>query len=63
MNVIQNPSLSFIRTREDDRAIGHESQEAKENPQALGTNAKLLPEPEAHVNFFFSCLTEGRRKS
>ena len=53
MNVIQNPSPGFIRTREGDGAIGHESQEAKENPQASGTNAKLLPEPKAPINSFF----------
>lgn len=53
MNVIQNPSLSFIRTREGDRTVGHDSKEAKENPQASGTNAKLLSEPKAHINFFF----------
>lgn len=51
MSVIQNPSPSFIRTREGDRPIGHDSKEAKENPQASGTNAKPLPEPKAHSNF------------
>lgn len=62
MNVIQNPSQGFIRTREGDRNIGHDSKEAEGNPHASGTNAKLLPEPKAHIKFFFSSLTEGRRK-
>lgn len=62
MNVIQNPSQSFIRTRDGDTTLGHDSKEAKENPQASGSNAKLLPEPKAHIKFFFSSLTEGRRK-
>ena len=61
MNVIQNPAQSFIRTREGDRTIGHDSKEAKENPHDSETNAKLLPEPKAYIKYF-SSLTEGRRK-
>lgn len=60
MNVIQNPSPSFIRTREGDRTVGHDSKEAKENPQPSGTNAKLLSEPKAHINFF--SLFDRRQK-
>lgn len=61
MSVIQNPSQSFIRTREGDRTIGHDSKEAREIPHALATAAKPLPVPEAHINSSPS-LTEGRRK-
>lgn len=61
MSVIQNPSQSFIRTREGDRTIGHDSKEAREIPHALGTAAKPLSMPKAHNIFSFPSLTEGRR--
>lgn len=63
MSVIQNPSQSFIRTRESDRTIGHDSKEVKENPHTAGSDAKLLLEPKTHISvFFFLAFTVGGRK-
>lgn len=52
MNVIQT-HRSFIRTREGDRIIGHDSKKAKENPHDSRTDAALLPELKGRINFFF----------
>lgn len=46
MNVIQNPSQNFIRTRESNKTIGYDSKQVKEIPYSLGMGIQLLWETD-----------------
>lgn len=65
MNVTQNPSQNFIRTRESNKTIGYNSKQVKENPYSLGMDIQLLWETD-HIELliylflhFYSLRGEG----
>jgi hypothetical protein len=42
MNVIQNPTQTFIRTRDSSKTFGYDSKQVEGNPYSLGMDIKLL---------------------